>query len=232
MKTKLFLLTLIFFTVFFDISAQKGNKKNTITGKVTDLYNSPVPGAFIMIDGKNIERKTDSKGFFKIKVKSSAQKIGIFTTFAEVKEEPINGRTIINFNLDKIVPRQLNAGTSFSDDEVVNEGYNVSRKRNITNPVTKTDVSGNEYASFSSIYEILKTIPGLTVSGNRVTVRGVNTTGSSTPLFVVNGTPVNSIDAINPSMVKSIEVLKGPSGSVYGLQGANGVIIIRLKGTD
>ena len=232
MKTKLFLLTLIFFTVFFDISAQKGNKKITITGKVTDLYNSPVPGAFIMIDGKNIERKTDSKGFFKIKVKSSAQKIGVFTTFSEVKEEPINGRTTVNFNLDKIVPRQLNAGTSFSDDEVVNEGYNVSRKRNMTNPVTKTDVSGNEYASFSSIYEILKTIPGLTVSGNRVTVRGVNTTGSSTPLFVVNGTPVNSVDAIDPSMVKSIEVLKGPSGSVYGLQGANGVIIIRLKGTD
>lgn len=232
MKTKLFLLTLIFFTVFFDISAQKGNKKITITGKVTDLYNSPVPGAFIMIDGKNIERKTDSKGFFKIKVKSSAQKIGVFTTFSEVKEEPINGRTTVNFNLDKIVPRQLNAGTSFSDDEVVNEGYNVSRKRNMTNPVTKTDVSGNEYASFSSIYEVLKTIPGLTVSGNRVTVRGVSTTGSSTPLFVVNGTPVNSIDAINPSMVKSIEVLKGPSASVYGLQGANGVIIIRLKGTD
>ena len=232
MKTKLFLLTLIFFTVFFDISAQKGNKKINITGKVTDLYNSPVPGAFIMIDGKNIERKTDSKGFFKIKVKSSAQKIGVFTTFSEVKEEPINGRTTVNFNLDKIVPRQLNAGTSFSDDEVVNEGYNVSRKRNMTNPVTKTDVSGNEYASFSSIYEILKTIPGLTVSGNRVTVRGVNTTGSSTPLFVVNGTPVNSVDAINPSMIKSIEVLKGPSTSVYGLQGANGVIIIRLKGTD
>jgi TonB-dependent SusC/RagA subfamily outer membrane receptor len=232
MKTKLFLLTLIFFTVFFDISAQKGNKKITITGKVTDLYNSPVPGAFIMIDGKNIERKTDSKGFFKIKVKSSAQKIGVFTTFSEIKEEPINGRTTINFNLDKIVPRQLNAGTSFSDDEVVNEGYNVSRKRNITKPITKTDVSGNEYASFSSIYEILKTIPGLMVSGDRVTVRGVNTTGSSTPLFVVNGTPVNSIAAINPSMVKSIEVLKGPSTSVYGLQGANGVIIIRLKGTD
>jgi TonB-dependent SusC/RagA subfamily outer membrane receptor len=232
MKTKLFLLILIFFTVFFDISAQKANKKITITGKVTDLYNSPVQGAFIMIDGKNIERKTDNKGFFKIKVKSSSQKIGIFTTFTEVKEEPINGRTIINFNLDKIVPRQLNAGTSFSDDEVVNEGYNVSRKRNMAKPVTKSDVSGNEYASFSSIYAVLRTIPGLTVSGNSVTVRGVNTTGSSTPLFVVNGTPVNSIDAINPSMVKSIEVLKGPSASVYGLQGANGVIIIRLKGTD
>jgi TonB-dependent SusC/RagA subfamily outer membrane receptor len=60
----------------------------------------------------------------------------------------------------------------------------------------------------------------------------MNTTGSSTPMFVVNGTPVNSIDQINPSMVKSIEVLKGPSASVYGMQGANGVILIRLKGTE
>jgi TonB-dependent SusC/RagA subfamily outer membrane receptor len=229
MKIKLFLLTLIFFAMFFDISAQKNNKKITITGKVTDLYYSPVSGVLIMIDGKTIESKTNSKGLYKIKVKPSAQKIGIFTTSTEVKEEPINGRTTINFNLDKFIPRQLNAGT---DDEVVNEGYNVARKKDITKPVTKTDISGNEYASFSSIYEILKTIPGLTVSGKSVTVRGISTWGSSTPLFVVNGTPVNSIDAINPSMVKSIEVLKGPSASVYGLQGANGVIIIRLKGID
>jgi TonB-dependent SusC/RagA subfamily outer membrane receptor len=229
MKIKLFLLTLIFFAMFFDISAQKNNKKITITGKLTDLYYSPVSGVLIMIDGKTIESKTNSKGLYKIKVKPSAQKIGIFTTSTEVKEEPINGRTTINFNLDKFIPRQLNAGT---DDEVVNEGYNVARKKDITKPVTKTDISGNEYASFSSIYEILKTIPGLTVSGKSVTVRGISTWGSSTPLFVVNGTPVNSIDAINPSMVKSIEVLKGPSASVYGLQGANGVIIIRLKGID
>ena len=229
MKTKLFLLTLIFFTVFFDMSAQKANKKITITGKVTDLYYSPVPGAFIMIDGKTIESKTNINGHYKIKVKPSAQKIGVFTTFTEVKEEPINGRTTINFNLDKFIPRQANVST---DNEIVNEGYGVARKKDITKPVTKSDVSGNEYASFSSIYEVLKTIPGLTVSGNRVTVRGVSTTGSSTPLFVINGTTVNSIDAINPSMVKSIEVLKGPSASVYGLQGANGVIIIRLKGTD
>jgi len=69
----------------------------------------------------------------------------------------------------------------------------------------------------------------LTVSGNSVTVRGVSSIGSSTPLFVVNGTTVSSVNGIDPAMVKSIEVLKGPSASVYGLQGANGVIIIRLK---
>jgi TonB-dependent SusC/RagA subfamily outer membrane receptor len=232
METKLFLLTLIFFAMFFDLSAQKTNKKIAITGKVTDLYSNPVSGAFIMIDGKSTERKTNDQGLFKIKVNPSAQKIGIFTTFTEVEEEPINGRTTINFILDKSVPLQINPGKGVSDDEVVNEGYSVARKKNITKPVTKSDVTGNEYASFSSIYEVLRTVPGVSVSGNRVTVRGISTTGSSTPLFVVNGTPVNSINGINPSMVKSIEVLKGPSASVYGLQGANGVIIIHLKGTD
>jgi len=232
MKIKLFLLTIIFFTGFFDLSAQKTNKRITITGKVTDLYNSPVSGAFIMIDGKSTERKTNVKGLFKVKVKPSAQRIGIFTTFTELKEEPINGRTTINFNLDKFVPQQLNAGPGVSNDEVIDEGYSVARKKNITKPVTKSDVSGNEYASFSSIYEILRTVPGVAVSGNSVTVRGISTTGSSAPLFVVNGTTVNSISGIDPSMVKSIEVLKGPSASVYGLQGANGVIIIHLKGID
>ena len=232
MKIKLFLLTIIFFTGFFDLSAQKTNKRITITGKVTDLYNSPVSGAFIMIDGKSTERKTNVKGLFKVKVKPSAQRIGIFTTFTELKEEPINGRTTINFNLDKFVPQQLNAGPGVSNDEVIDEGYSVARKKYITKPVTKSDVSGNEYASFSSIYEILRTVPGVAVSGNSVTVRGISTTGSSAPLFVVNGTTVNSISGIDPSMVKSIEVLKGPSASVYGLQGANGVIIIHLKGID
>ena len=228
MKIKLFLLALILFTMFFDLSAQKTNKKLAITGKVTDLYSSPVSGAFIMIDGKSTQMKTNAKGFYKIKVEPSAQRIGIFTTFSEVIEEPINGRTTINFNLGKFVPRQLNTGPGVTDDEVINEGYGVSRKRNITKPVTKTDVSGNAYASFSSIYEILRTIPGLMVTGNSVTVRG----SSNFPLFVVNGTTVSSIGGIDPALVKSVEVLKGPSASVYGLQGANGVIIIHLKGTD
>jgi TonB-dependent starch-binding outer membrane protein SusC len=56
--------------------------------------------------------------------------------------------------------------------------------------------------------------------------------GNTAPLFVENGTPMSSIDAISPSMIKSIEVLKGPAASVYGIDGANGVIIIKLKGTD
>jgi TonB-dependent SusC/RagA subfamily outer membrane receptor len=179
-----------------------------------------------MIDGKNTAAKTDAKGFYKIKVKSSASQIGVFTTITGVKEEPVNGRTVVNFNLDKIITLLPGAGIS---EEVVNEGYGTAKKGNISKPVTRSDVSGREYSSFSSIYDVLRTLPDIMVSGTSVTIRGVGTTGSSAPLFVVNGITVSSVSSINPSTVKSIEVLKGPAASVYGLQGANGVILIQLK---
>jgi TonB-dependent SusC/RagA subfamily outer membrane receptor len=230
MKIKLFLLTFISFLLFFDIAAQKNNNKITITGRVTDLYRSPVSGALIMIDGKNTAAKTGDKGQYKIKVKSSAAVIGVFTTVTGAKEEPINGRTVINFELNKVITLLQGVGTSGVSEEVINEGFGTAKKGNISKPVSKSDVSGNEYSSFSSIYDVLKTVPGVTVSGTSVTVRGVGTTGSSSALFVINGITTSSISGINPSTVKSIEVLKGPAASVYGLQGANGVILIQLKG--
>ena len=116
MKIKLFLLLLISFIAFFDSSAQKNNKKITITGRVTDLYSSPVSGALIMIDGKNTTAKTDAKGFYKIKVKSPASQIGVFTITTGVKEEPVNGRTVVNFNLDKIITLQPGIGTGGAPD--------------------------------------------------------------------------------------------------------------------
>ena len=229
MKTKMFLMAVFSLSLFFDISAQKASSKITITGKVTDSNSMPVTGALIMIDGKTTSATTNNKGYYKIKVLSSASNIGVFTTITGVKEEPINGRTVVNFNLGNFFTQEPVTGSVESVKEVINEGYGTAKKSNISKPVTQSDVSGNEYASFSSIYEILKTIPGVRVSGNSVTVRGVSTTGSSSPLFVVDGVTRSSVNQIDPSTIKSIEVLKGTSASVYGLQGANGVILIRLK---
>jgi TonB-dependent SusC/RagA subfamily outer membrane receptor len=229
MKIKIFFMAVLSFTLFFDISAQKTSGKITITGKVTDSNSLPVSGALIMIDGKTTSATTNNKGYYKIKVKSSALNIGVFTTITGVKEEPINGKSVVNFNLGRFLNREPATGNVESAKEVINEGYGTAKKSNISKPVTKSDISGNEYASFSSIYEILKTIPGVRVSGNSVTVRGVSTSGSASPLFVVDGVARSSINDIDPSTVKSIEVLKGSSASIYGLQGANGVILIQLK---
>jgi TonB-dependent SusC/RagA subfamily outer membrane receptor len=229
MKTKIILLTLLSFISFSESQAQKAKGKITITGKVIDVNNNPVSGALIMIDGKNTTVTTNNKGIYKIKVLPSVSRIGVFTTLAGVKEEPLNGRTVVDFNLGIIVPGRADSGTGSNNNEVINSGYGNTKKENLSKSVSQTDVSGNQYASFSSIYEVLRTIPGLTVSGNSVTVRGLSTTGSSSPLFVVDGVATSAVSQINPSTIKSIEVLKGPAASVYGLQGANGVILIQLK---
>jgi len=49
----------------------------------------------------------------------------------------------------------------------------------------------------------------------------------------VDGVPVNTIDNIQPQMIKTIQVLKGSSAAIYGVRGSNGVIVINLlKGND
>lgn len=77
-------------------------------------------------------------------------------------------------------------------------------------------------------------VPGVTVNGRNITVQqGHSFFGSSTPLFVVNGVIVQTIDNINPLEVKSIGLLKGTSAAIYGVNGSNGVISITLKdGTE
>jgi len=73
-------------------------------------------------------------------------------------------------------------------------------------------------------------VPGVDVSGKKIRIRGINSMVSSNdPLFVVNGLPMSSIDHIPPQVVESISVLKGPSATIYGSRGINGVIVITLK---
>ena len=67
------------------------------------------------------------------------------------------------------------------------------------------------------------------LSGKSIKINGSSSLNVSTePLFVVDGIIVYSIDDISPKTVKSIEVLKGPDASIYGMRGANGVIVITL----
>jgi TonB-dependent SusC/RagA subfamily outer membrane receptor len=86
---------------------------------------------------------------------------------------------------------------------------------------------------YASIYDMIKgEVAGVQVSGSKVRIRGATSIqGSTDPLLVVNGMVVTDIDDIPPEIVKSIDVLKGPSASLYGSRGANGVIVIKTKGS-
>jgi TonB-dependent starch-binding outer membrane protein SusC len=231
MKTRILFLILFTFIPICLITGQKSNKKISITGTVLDLYQYPVKGAVITIDGSRSVISTDKKGIYKIKIKSSAKTIGIYTLPPAVIEEPIDGRKTINFTLNDSIVKQITRLRNEYGEEIVDIGYGTEKRKNLTSSVGKIDGTQVRYASYNSIYDMIKgELPGVQVNGTSIRIReNSSIVSDNEPLFVVDNTPVNSIDGIQPQMVKSISVLKGSAASIYGLKGSNGVILISLK---
>ena len=122
----------------------------------------------------------------------------------------------------------------YVDGEPVNVGYGEVARGDITYSVGHVKNKPTEV--YNSIYDYFQAkVPGVRVekNGNRgasIFVRGINSINSSTePLFIVDGVAVDDISNINPYEVKSVDVLKDGSAAIYGVRGANGVIIITLK---
>lgn len=227
MTCKIIPILIILLSPFIFSSGQKSNKKITVTGTVLDAKQKPVVGASIFIDKAKTDVLTDQQGHYKVKVRPDAQEILVFTLFYGAAEELINGRTAINFTLsdkDKSDPLQPD-----------NQGDNNTQKKELSNQPRIVDGQNPAFASYQSIYDMIRgRVAGVEVSGKSIKIMGSSSLNVSTePLFVVDGVIVNTIEDISPQTVKSIEVLKGPAATVWGMRGSNGVIVItRLTGKD
>jgi TonB-dependent SusC/RagA subfamily outer membrane receptor len=228
MKIKVLFLILVSALTMTVTSGQKAKKDLRITGIVTDINKNPVAGATIFVDNKSTTKVTNSKGVYKVKVMSDSKTIHVLSVSGKLAELPINGKTEINFTL----PVDIKSGTNKTNnkgEEDVNVGYGTVKKKDLLTPVSKVDGTDGKYASYPNVYEMLRGQPGVQVVGTSVIIRGASSLQSGTePLYVVDGIVVNSIGNILPQQVKSIEILKGPSASIYGTRGANGVILITL----
>jgi len=231
MRTRIFLLIILAMVSFSMSPAQKSGKKIRISGHVVDGTMTPVVNAIVMVDGEKTNVTTDQKGMFRIKVKPSNSTIAIFTTPNGILEEKLDGRKTINFKFEGSVPVQIVENNPL--DEVVDIGYGSVSKRSMTGTVNKIDGTNPKYASYRNIYDMIRgEVAGVQVMGNSIRIQGVGSLNLSTePLYVVDGMVVSSIAEIQPYNVKSIEILKGSSASIYGSRGANGVILIKLIGS-
>jgi TonB-dependent SusC/RagA subfamily outer membrane receptor len=228
MKYKVLTLCLLsLFILILPLVGQKENKKRTLSGYVTDDKGNPVAGAMVIIDKNNTGKVTDSKGYYKVKVRPDASRISIFTFKGGNADVQIEKRTTINITL---IGSQSDSQISKPEAERVEIGYGSVKKEDVTNQVSKLEVDKNKYAAYPNIYDALRgTVAGLQVRGKSITIQGISSNNpNSEPLFVVDGMIVSSIDFILPNDVKSIEVLKGAAASIYGSRGANGVILIKL----
>jgi len=231
MKTKIFILIIFSLTLSLGSFAQKSGKKYYITGQVLDLNNQPVSGAMVLIDNNSSDVITNAQGMYKVKVRADAATISIVSLSSGLLSEEINGRIVIDFKLDNVSP-EVTVKEDNTENEVVDIGYGTTPKKHLVTSDSK--ITGNsKYAHYQTVYEMIKAeVPGAIVQGNNIVIRGIATINSSTaPLVFVNGSEVSSGDIqVEPSQVKSINVLKGPEAAIYGSRGANGVILITLIG--
>ena len=136
-----------------------------------------------------------------------------------------------------LLPVALSCGNSARvpagrHSEIVDVGYSTIARNALTSSQSTVELDENDSCPYQNIYQMIEgRCSGVRVQGEKVIIRGVSTMNASTdPLFVVDGSPVVSIAHINPRDVKNIEVLKDAgSCAIYGLRGANGVILITLK---
>ncbi len=205
--------------------------QTTVTGRVTsNADKQPVAGATVQVKGTKVATQTNPDGTFSI---TSSKAIGTLIITAvgfEPFQIPVEGRTSIGEVSLAISSTSLN--------DVVVTGYTSQRKKDITGSVTVVNVADMNRQPTGQINNQLQgQAAGVTVIGSGqpgeepiVRIRGVNTFGNNTPLYVIDGVPTQNISDINPNDVASMQILKDAgAASIYGSRANNGVIIITTK---
>ena len=207
-------------------NVQQATKK--ITGTVVDAQ-GPVIGASVMEKGTTNGTVTDFDGNFTLNVNPGATIVLSYIGY-ETQEIKVGNQS--NFNIT------LNEDDAVLE-EVVVVGYGVQKKKLVTGATVQ--VKGEEIAKLnttSALEAMQSSTPGVQITqsssqpgkGYKVYIRGIGTTGDSSPLYVIDGVAGGDINAINPNDIESIDVLKdAASAAIYGSRAANGVILVTTK---
>ncbi len=203
-------------------------KEVRVTGTVISAAGEPLSGVSVTIKGTVTGTVTDALGNFAITVPDNAVLVFSYVGFNNV-EEKVAGRTSINVVLQT---------ANNSLEEIVVIGYGTQKKKDLTGSISS--IKGDEVAKMpgtNPIGSLQGKVPGLTIANSgragespTVRIRGINSTNSASPVYVVDGILVDDIGFLNPADIETIDVLRDPSSiAIYGLRGANGVIAITSK---
>ena len=210
------------------VVAMAQNKR--ISGKVVDANGDPVIGAGVTHVGTTNGVVTDFEGNYVFNVPDGATINVEALGFDPQRFTVVAGQNVYNITLGE---------SSTELDETVVIGYGTQRKRLITG--STINVSGDliqKQNTTHAVGALYSSVPGVNIvqsngqpwSGYTITVRGLGTTGSSSPLYVIDGVAGGSISSLNPADIESIDILKdAASSAIYGARAANGVILVTTK---
>ena len=224
---KIWLLTLVVMLISsYNLSAQQ---VKAITGIVTSVKEgTPLPGVNVLIKGTTTGVVTDFNGKYSINASSSNVLTFTYVGFQN-QEITVGNQTQINISL---------AEDTTSLDEVVVVGYGTQRKSDLTGAVSIVDVDAAKKTVSYDVGKMLQgRVAGVTVQSSgepggfvNIKIRGITSFNNNNPLFVIDGMIVDSPYDFAPGEIESMQVLKdASSAAIYGVRGANGVIIITTK---
>ena len=136
-----------------------------------------------------------------------------------------------------VVLMAVGCGTSArvsAEDTDVNLGYSTVKQKGLTYSVSTVGVKENDATAYRDIYEYLQgRVAGVQVTPDkRIIIRGIGTNSDSfDPLILVDDVETTDLSGLNPADVQSVDVIKDGTSAIYGMRGANGVIIIRTVGS-
>lgn len=225
---KLFSLCAVLLLLPSVIFAQDGK----ITGKVTDTSGEPLIGAAVVIENDmSTGVITGLDGEFTITAGSGENSLMV----SMIGYETTTVKAVQGQNITIIMKED-----TYELEGVVFTGYGSIAKKDMTGAVGV--VGGKELNAMpvTSVNNVLQgKVPGLTItstsgtpgSGSVARIRGIGSiTGSTTPLYIVDGLPQNGIDYLNPNDIESIAVHKDASvAAIYGSRGSNGIIVVTTK---
>jgi len=234
MKTRTIFAILAFLLAAGHADGQKRGRLIIVTGTVTDTLMAPVAGVMIVADGQKTGVVTGRNGTYKVRIRTDVSSLGAYKSNMGSVMTKYDGSDRVDFFLDGTVGMPGFTDETSEDESTIDIGYRTVKRKNLTTDVGYIDGQDDINASYTNIYDMIQgKVPGVQVTGNKITIRGINSINLSTdPLFVVDGVVVNTIDHISPRQVKSISVLKGSDASIYGSRGAGGVILITLLGSQ
>lgn len=221
MKPKLLLMVLLLFTSFafaqtFDVS-----------GTVLDGAGLSLPGVNVKVKNSSKSTTTDFDGSFKLSGVSSGTTIVLSYIGYRTQEVVVSG--------PKVTVKMSEDAKSL--DEVVVIGYGTQKKREITGAVGVLDSKTLDVLKPTRIEQALQgTISGVNVTTQSgapgapldIRIRGIATNGENKPATIIDGY-VGDLSLLNPNDIETITVLKDSQAAIYGVLGANGIILVTTK---
>ncbi len=205
-------------------------QQQTVGGKVVDGSGVPLSGVTVTEKNTTNSTNTDADGLFRLEV-SSGNAILVFTSIGFAPQEvSVSGRNTLYVTL---------ADGMNTLEELVVVGYGTQKRKLTTGAMLQVKGDDIQKLSTTNVVNGLQSqSPGVQITqssgmpgqGFKVNIRGIGTIHDSNPLYVIDNVIGGDINALSPSDIESIDILKdAASAAIYGARAANGVVFVTTK---